>query len=105
VNRPFLRRHAPHRAGSSPGAQSADADVNRRASPGSNQSLLRAFGVHAKLTVSQPSDPDEVEENPKDLNAPLAPDLSTLRPLTTAEKEEFIRSLDDSGRQLLADLG
>ena len=56
------------------------------------------------LNLNQP-DPDEVEEIPKDLNAPLAPDLSTLRPLTTAEKEEFIRSLDDSGRQLLADLG
>ena len=56
------------------------------------------------LNLNQP-DPDEVEEIPKDLNGPLAPDLSTLRPLTTAEKEEFIRSLDDSGRQLLADLG
>ena len=56
------------------------------------------------LNLKQP-DPDEVEEIPKDLNAPLAPDLSTLRPLTIAEKEEFIRSLDDSGRQLLADLG
>ena len=57
-----------------------------------------------RLVLKQP-DIVEVIEKANGPNAPLAPDLSTLRPLTIAEKEEFIRSLDDSGRQLLADLG
>jgi hypothetical protein len=62
------------------------------------------------LTLKQP-DPDEVLEEAKDLSAPLMPDLPAsdewgcnFRPLTKEEKKDFMKSLDDKGRQILAEL-
>ena len=49
-------------------------------------------------------------EKTKDLNAPLVPDLPAadesfnFRPLTEEEKKDFTGSLNDNGRQMLADL-
>ena len=60
------------------------------------------------LKLKQP-DPDEVVEKTNDLNAPLMPDLAAgdetgFRPLTEEEKKDFIGSLDDRGRGILAEL-
>ena len=59
--------------------------------------------------LKQP-DPVETEEETKDLNAPLAPDLPAsdemgFRSLTDEEKKDFVGSLDARGREILADLG
>jgi hypothetical protein len=49
-------------------------------------------------------------EKTKDLNAPLVPDLPAVdesfnfRPFTEVEKKDFKGSLNDKGRQMLADL-
>ena len=49
-------------------------------------------------------------EKTKDLNAPLVPDLPAadesfdFRQLTEEEKKDFMSSLNDKGRQMLADL-
>ena len=60
------------------------------------------------LKLKQP-DPDEVVEKTNDLNAPLMPELPAsdevgFRSLTEEEKKDFIGSLDDRGREILAKL-
>jgi hypothetical protein len=60
------------------------------------------------LNLEQPG-PDEVVETTNSLNAPLMPELpasdeTRFRSLTEEEKKAFIGSLDDRGREILAEL-